>query len=121
MLTDKTSLGVPIDQDPLRDFRKLLFVCWQHLNLPPPTKVQYDIANHIQHGDKRIIVEAFQGVGKSWITSAYVVWLLYMNPQLNILVVSASKTRVRHFSARCFHLETTSLVIRRQCIERDNS
>lgn len=98
MFPDKTSLGLPIEQDPLRDFRKFLFVCWQHLNLPQPTKVQYDIASHIQNGDKRIIVEAFRGVGKSWITSAYVVWLLYMNPQLNILVVSASKSRADDFT-----------------------
>jgi hypothetical protein len=98
MFTSTTSLGVPIKQDPLSDFRKFLFVCWQHLNLPDPTPVQYDIAKHIQHGDKRIIVEAFRGVGKSWITSAYVVWLLYMNPQLNILVVSASKNRADDFT-----------------------
>jgi len=98
MFLPKTSLGVPIEQDPLNDFRKFLFVCWQHLNLPDPTPVQYDIAKHIQHGDKRIIVEAFRGVGKSWITSAYVVWLLYMNPQLNILVVSASKNRADDFT-----------------------
>ena len=98
MFLPKTSLGVPIKQDPLSDFRKFLFVCWQHLNLPDPTPVQYDIAKHIQHGDKRIIVEAFRGVGKSWITSAYVVWLLYMNPQLNILVVSASKNRADDFT-----------------------
>jgi hypothetical protein len=98
MFTSTTSLGVPIKQDPLSDFRKFLFVCWQHLNLPDPTPVQYDIAKHIQNGDKRIIVEAFRGVGKSWITSAYVVWLLYMNPQLNILVVSASKNRADDFT-----------------------
>ena len=98
MFTSTTSLGVPVKQDPLSDFRKFLFVCWQHLNLPDPTPVQYDIAKHIQHGDKRIIVEAFRGVGKSWITSAYVVWLLYMNPQLNILVVSASKNRADDFT-----------------------
>jgi len=45
-----------------------------------------------------MIIEAFRGVGKSWITSAYVVWLLYMNPQLNISVVSASKTRADVFT-----------------------
>jgi hypothetical protein len=93
MFRATTSLGLPIAQDPLSDFRKFLFVCWKHLNLPDPTPVQYDIAKHIQHGQKRMIVEAFRGVGKSWITSAYAVWLLYMNPQLNILVVSASKNR----------------------------
>ena len=84
--------------NPLSDFRKFLYVVWKHLNLPDPTPVQYDIAHRIQHGDKRMIVEAFRGVGKSWITSAYVVWLLYMNPQLNILVVSASKTRADDFT-----------------------
>jgi len=98
MFKEKTSLGIPTDQDPLSDFRKFLFVCWKHLNLPDPTPVQYDIAQHIQNGDRRIIVQAFRGVGKSWITSAYVVWLLYMNPQLNILVVSASKTRSDDFT-----------------------
>ena len=93
MFNKTTSLGVPIEKDPLTDFRKFLFVVWDHLNLPKPTDVQYDIAKYVQHGPKRSIIEAFRGVGKSWITSAYVVWLLYMNPQLNILVVSASKTR----------------------------
>ena len=29
---------------PLADFRKFSFVVWQHLNLPDPTPVQYDIA-----------------------------------------------------------------------------
>ena len=98
MFNKTTSLGVPIEKDPLTDFRKFLFVVWDHLNLPQPTDVQYDIAKYVQHGPKRSIIEAFRGVGKSWITSAYVVWLLYMNPQLNILVVSASKTRSDDFT-----------------------
>lgn len=93
-----TSLGLPVEQDPLSDFRKFLFVVWKHLNLPQPTEVQYDIARHLQTGDKREIIEAFRGVGKSWITSAFVVWNLYMNPQLNILVVSASKNRADDFT-----------------------
>ena len=98
MFNATTSLGLPIASDPLSDFRKFLFVCWQHLNLPAPTPVQYDIAKHLQNGEKRMIIEAFRGVGKSWITSAFAVWALYMNPQLNILVVSASKTRADDFS-----------------------
>lgn len=71
---------------------------WKFLNLPEPTAVQYDIAYHLQHGNKRIIIEAFRGVGKSWITSAFVLWLLYRNPQLRIMVVSASKERADSFS-----------------------
>lgn len=80
------------------DFRLFLFVIWKHLNLPEPTPVQYDIAKYLQHGPKRAIIMAFRGVGKSWITSAYVCWLLYRNPQLKIMVVSASKERADAFS-----------------------
>ncbi|MDW9519140.1 phage terminase large subunit [Sinorhizobium meliloti] len=84
--------------DPLRDFRNFLFLVWKHLHLPNPTTVQYDIAGFLQHGPKRLIIEAFRGVGKSWVTSAFVCWLLYCNPQLNILVISASKQRADDFS-----------------------
>lgn len=86
--------------DPLRgSFRNFLFVVWKHLGLPDPTPIQYDIAQYLQHGPKRSIIEAFRGVGKSYVTSAFVVWLLYRNPQLNILVVSASKDRADQFSS----------------------
>ncbi len=88
----------------LTDFRNFLYLTWKHLNLPEPTKIQYDIANYIATGDTRTIVSAFRGVGKSWITSAFVLWKLYLNPQLNILVVSASKSRADDFSTFCLRL-----------------
>ena len=84
--------------DPLTDFRNFLYIVWKHLALPDPTPVQYDIAQFLQGKDNRIIIEAFRGVGKSWVTSAFVCWLLYMNPLLNILVVSASKGRSDDFT-----------------------
>lgn len=80
------------------DFRYFLFMVWAHLLLPSPTWVQYDIASYLQHGPRRLIIEAFRGVGKSWITSAYVCWRLLRNPQLKIMVVSASKERADQFS-----------------------
>ena len=83
----------------MTDFRNFLYVTWQHLNLPHPTNVQYDIADYLQTRDeKRKIIEAFRGVGKSWITSAFVCWRLLINPQEKILVVSASKQRADDFS-----------------------
>jgi hypothetical protein len=82
----------------IKDFRNFLYICWKHLKLPRPSRIQYDIANFIQSGDQRSIVEAFRGVGKSWITSAYVCHQLLLNPQINILVVSASKSRADDFS-----------------------
>lgn len=86
-------------EDPLaRDFRNFLYLVWKHLNLPDPTPVQYDIAKYLQHGPNKVCIEAFRGVGKSWVTSAYVLWLLYRNPQLKIMVVSASKNRADNFT-----------------------
>ena len=80
------------------DFRAFLWYIWKCLQLPPPTAIQYDIALYLQHGDPRRIIEAFRGVGKSWITAAYVLWLLYRDPQHRILVVSANQERSDAFS-----------------------
>lgn len=82
----------------LTDYRKFTYVVWKHLGLPDPTPVQYDIGNYLQNGPRRSVIEAFRGVGKSWLTSAFVCWLLLNNPQLKILVVSASKERADAFS-----------------------
>ena len=82
----------------LKDFRNFLFLAWQHLKLPPPTPIQYDIAHYLQNGPKRCCIQAFRGVGKSWITSAFVIHQLLMDPTKNILVVSASKQRADDFS-----------------------
>ena len=80
------------------DFRVFLWLTWKHLNLPAPTPIQQDIAQFLAKGPDRMIIQAFRGVGKSWITSAFVCWSLLRNPQLNILVVSASKQRADDFS-----------------------
>ena len=84
--------------DELKDFRNFLFVVWTHLNLPEPTPVQYDMAEYLQSGEKRIVIEAFRGAGKSYITSAFACHQLYLNPEVKILVVSASKIRADDFS-----------------------
>ena len=82
----------------LKDFKNFLYLVWKQLNLPEPTEIQYDIADYMQGDEKRAIIQAFRGVGKSWICSAYVVHQLLLNPSLNFLVVSASKTRSDDFS-----------------------
>ena len=80
------------------DFRYFLVLVWKHLMLPTPTWVQLDIAAFLQFGPERKVIEAFRGVGKSWVTSAYVCWRLLRNPQVKIMVVSASKERADQFS-----------------------
>lgn len=80
------------------DFKVFLYAIWRELNLPIPTPIQNDIADFLQYGAKRSIIEAFRGVGKSWITSAFVLWVLFCDPQKKIMVVSASKERSDSFS-----------------------
>jgi len=88
------------DSDLLKeDFRNFLYFMWNHLRLPPPTPVQYDIGSYLQdEEEKRKIIQGFRGVGKSWITSVFVCWLLYKDPQIKILVVSAGQVRADEFS-----------------------
>lgn len=82
----------------LNDFRVFLRQIWDHLGLPEPTPVQNDIAYYLQNGPRRLVIEAFRGVGKSWCTAAFVLWLLFCDPQLKVLVISASQERADAFS-----------------------
>jgi len=79
-------------------FKNFLYLAWAALGLPEPTPVQYDIAEYLAGGPRRTVIQAFRGVGKSYITSAYVVWRLLLDPSLNFLVISASKNRSDDFS-----------------------
>ena len=103
----------------LRDFKNFLFLVWKQLNLPEPTPLQYDIADYMQGSEKRAIIQAFRGCGKSWICSAYVVHQLLLNPALNILVVSASKTRSDDFSTFTLRL-INEMVILQHLRPKDN-
>ncbi|AUV61705.1 terminase large subunit [Pseudomonas phage Henninger] len=77
-----------------KSFVLFLFVLWRALNLPKPTKCQIDMAKSISSGkERRFILQAFRGIGKSFITCAFVVWKLWNNPDLKFLIVSASKER----------------------------
>lgn len=88
----------------LDDFRVFLIQVWDYLGLPAPTPVQLDIAYWLQHGPSRAILQAFRGVGKSWITVAFVLWHLLLDPQKKILVVSASQQLADDFSKFCKQL-----------------
>lgn len=83
------------------DFRFFLSAVWNELGLPQPTKAQLAIANYLQNGPKRLQISAFRGVGKSWITAAFVLWTLFKDPDQKIMVISASKERADNFSIFC--------------------
>ena len=80
------------------DFKLFLQALWNQLDLPSPTRAQYAIADYIQHGPKRLQIQAFRGVGKSWITGAFVLWTLFNDPEKKIMIISASKERADNMS-----------------------
>ena len=80
------------------DFKYFLQALWAQLDLPSPTRAQYSIADYLQYGPKRLQIQAFRGVGKSWITGAFVLWTLFNNPEKKIMIISASKERADNMS-----------------------
>jgi hypothetical protein len=83
------------------DFKYFLQAIWAQLELPAPTRAQYAIADYLQYGPKRLMVQAFRGVGKSWITAAFVLWTLFKDNDKKVMVISASKERADNFSIFC--------------------
>ena len=80
------------------DFKLFLQALWEQLDLPQPTRAQYAIADYLQSGPKRLQIQAFRGVGKSWITGAFVLWTLFNDPEKKIMIISASKERADNMS-----------------------
>ena len=80
------------------DFKLFLQALWNQLDLPNPTRAQYAIADYLQHGPKRLQIQAFRGVGKSWITGAFVLWTLFKDNEKKIMIISASKERADNMS-----------------------
>ena len=80
------------------DFKLFLQALWSQLDLPQPTRAQYAIADYLQHGPKRLQIQAFRGVGKSWITGAFVLWTLFNDAEKKIMIISASKERADNMS-----------------------
>ena len=80
------------------DFKLFLQALWAQLDLPSPTRAQYAIADYLQNGPKRLQIQAFRGVGKSWITGAFVLWNLFNDKEKKIMIISASKERADNMS-----------------------
>ena len=80
------------------DFKLFLQALWGQLDLPTPTRAQYAIADYLQHGPKRLQIQAFRGIGKSWITGAFVLWTLFKDKEKKIMIISASKERADNMS-----------------------
>ena len=76
---------------PFRLFSNFARVVWDRVGLPNITPIQADICDHLQFGPTHLQIQAFRGCGKTYLTVAYVLWRLWMNPEEIVLVLSAAK------------------------------
>lgn len=88
-------------------FKNFLAAAWDHLKLPEPTPLQYEIADQLQYGPDRQYISGFRGIGKSWITSAYSLWRLDCDINRKILCTSASQSRSDNISTFMLQLLRT--------------
>jgi hypothetical protein len=67
----------------------------------PPSLIQREMADYLQDeyltGNGRDILQAYRGCGKSSILQCFVVWLLMIQPQLNILITSETYNLAKKF------------------------
>lgn len=86
----------------LRSFPVFLWHCLKVLG-KTPTDTQTDIAHELETDIPNLMIQAQRGVGKSWVLSFYILYRLYWNPSINILVVSFSQSKA---------LEHTTMILR---------
>lgn len=110
----------PEDNWPLfESFVDFAEAVWRHLGLPKLTKAQRHICHRLQYGPsgnqeapRHDIIRAFRGVGKSYITAAFVLWRLMRNPRdEKVLVVSATGGKSSAFVSMVKNLLLTMAVL----------
>lgn len=79
------------------DFKAFLYCCFKYLGLGEPTEKQYAMADLLQHGPNELILMAGRGDGKSVLNACYVGWLVFKDPNITVLVLSATTPRALKF------------------------
>ena len=72
---------------------------YSHLNLPRPTRAQYEMALFLSDKtNPHRLIMAERGLAKSLTSQIYVVWRLMNDPDEHILIMSAGMTRAGNYS-----------------------
>jgi len=76
----------------LTEFRDFAYLGMQYLGFNL-TDMQADIADYMQHGPRKRMVQAQRGEAKSTLAALYAVWRCIQDQGTRILVVSAGETQ----------------------------
>jgi len=86
-----------VSKEYVTDFRNHLFACFKYLFNTEPTPLQYAMADQLQSDLDGFQLQAGRGAGKSVLTASFASWLLLRNPNVTIMVLSASAMKSTEF------------------------
>lgn len=86
---------VPVEM--AEDFRNHLYACMKYLMNMEPTPLQYAMAEALQDFNVDMQLQAGRGAGKSVLTSILASWFLLRDPNVTIMVLSATAQKAVEF------------------------
>ena len=86
-----------VNNEYVTDFRNHLFACFKYMFNTEPTPLQYAMADQLQSDLDGFQLQAGRGAGKSVLTASFASWLLLRNPNVTIMVLSASAMKSTEF------------------------
>ncbi len=86
-----------VPDEMVEDFRNHLYATMKYLFGVAPTDIQYAMAEALQDYSTDLQLQAGRGAGKSVLTSILASWFLLRNPDITIIVLSATAQKAIEF------------------------
>lgn len=85
-----------LSEEKLREsFPHFIEMGWAYLGLPKPDRLQYDMAERLQYGSRRLFILGLRGIGKSYELCTYRVWRGWNVPDLIAVVRSGTSDNAK--------------------------
>lgn len=94
---DERLIPSNVPQEAVQDFRNYGYYVMKYMGFGEPTPIQYGIMDALQNHDNDMVLAAGRGTGKSVITSMLASWWLLRDPNVTILVTSATAQKAIDF------------------------
>jgi hypothetical protein len=96
---DRSLIPAYVPDGVVDDFRNHMYYCFKYLGIPggEPTPHQYAIGDALQSFCNDMQLHAGRGAGKSTITAMLVSWFLLLDPNCNIMILSAGSDKAIRF------------------------
>jgi hypothetical protein len=94
---DERLIPSNVPEEAVQDFRNYGYYVMKYMGFGEPTPIQYGIMDALQNHDNDMVLAAGRGTGKSVITSMLASWWLLRDPNVTILVTSATAQKAIDF------------------------